>query len=1054
MSKRSVDLFVQAHPDPSQEVRAIKSANESLTDAYTQRFGVAAPSHYNGAAFTTAEWVSAANGFTSDLNNDRIPITKNGRQQDKQRFDRLVPNVLGAFQSTLDRVEGAAWDEMVRAGTASANAHLRNAAVAWQYQQDPPPPVGRRTSALLSDDNREVAGPGPLMAQFGHFSATALSFNSSAARNLRNSSHSLAIPAINVPMVIDLDEVGAVLTSDGPCLESSILNLLAALPANQLQIRVFDPDKGGNSAKFLYDLGDVAEKIIGERVKTSERDLSDLLQETEEHITLVTQRYLQGEHKSLTEYNKAAGEVAEPYRLLLLYDFPSGFSRAGHLDVDQVERIARIIRNGSRAGVFVFLVCTADLSNTLLGLNGTSPSNARESIRPVVNAVKDCLWLISSGSLPTNTLTRIQKSFNANQTLDCLSGVSRSAFGASISADVRVYWSFIPQSPLPRLIASSIIKQIQRNLHSADDVKVTPARVAQLASSAQASAAATLGLRAGTVAEPDDDATWWRATSEDRVSGHFGRIGARGVADLTVDSEDSFGALIGGRPGSGKSVLLHAVIMSIAIEYSPREVELFLIDFKEGVEFKQYATIGLPHARVIAIESERDFGLSVLRGANDEIVRRGALFRDVGDGANTKLGQYRRHSREPLPRLVLIIDEFQQLFFRDDAIASEAAEILEQLLRKGRAFGVHVILASQSLAGMASLGKHVLGFIPTRIAMQCSDADSRLILGEENAEAQTLIRSGEGILNLKGGLKDANQRFQATYWPPEERSEVLHHLTRKASHEGLPSMTTVFAGHEPVDVSALALGDLVPGLPAPAIGVPIGMPLALGGTLAFATLQREAGANILVVDEGLAAVAAMCISLATQLIEVEILDFAGGDDEWEGLSNWLQSMPKITVTRRRGLRDVLSRLRDKVDQRQNLSDFKAAPIVLVIVATNRGRDFDPNSYDDDSPSSTLAQILRDGSEVGVHVIASFDKAVGVTRRLEASAISDFGLRFVGQLSRDDSVQLLESEAAADLKPGQVVLEDLDRSTSIRLRKFTMPSVAWVTGSNVAGVGRG
>ena len=57
------------------------------------------------------------------------------------------------------------------------------------------------------------------------------------------------------------------------------------------------------------------------------------------------------------------------------------------------------------------------------------------------------------------------------------------------------------------------------------------------------------------------------------------------------------------------------LITNLALRYSPDEVELYLVDFKKGVEFKAYARAGLPHARVVAIESEREFGLSVLATA-------------------------------------------------------------------------------------------------------------------------------------------------------------------------------------------------------------------------------------------------------------------------------------------------------------------------------------------------------------------------------------------------------------------------------------------------------
>ena len=72
-------------------------------------------------------------------------------------------------------------------------------------------------------------------------------------------------------------------------------------------------------------------------------------------------------------------------------------------------------------------------------------------------------------------------------------------------------------------------------------------------------------------------------------------------------------ALIAGKTGSGKSTLFHVMITNLALWCDPDQVEFYLIDFKKGVEFKCYADHHLPHARVIAIESDREFGLSVLK---------------------------------------------------------------------------------------------------------------------------------------------------------------------------------------------------------------------------------------------------------------------------------------------------------------------------------------------------------------------------------------------------------------------------------------------------------
>jgi DNA segregation ATPase FtsK/SpoIIIE-like protein len=98
---------------------------------------------------------------------------------------------------------------------------------------------------------------------------------------------------------------------------------------------------------------------------------------------------------------------------------------------------------------------------------------------------------------------------------------------------------------------------------------------------------------------------------------------------MTLGVGTSQHALIAGKTGSGKSTLLHALITNLALWYSPDEVEFYLVDFKKGVEFKTYATHRLPHARVVAVESDREFGLSVLQGLDGELKRRGDLYRRV-----------------------------------------------------------------------------------------------------------------------------------------------------------------------------------------------------------------------------------------------------------------------------------------------------------------------------------------------------------------------------------------------------------------------------------------
>src|SRR5262249_15726821 len=145
-------------------------------------------------------------------------------------------------------------------------------------------------------------------------------------------------------------------------------------------------------------------------------------------------------------------------------------------------------------------------------------------------------------------------------------------------------------------------------------------------------------------------------------------------------------------------------------------------DFKKGVEFKTYATHELPHARVVAIESEREFGLSVLQRLDQELRYRADKFR--AEGAQDIPAFRQQSAASDMPRILLIVDEFQEFFVEDDKLAQEAALLLDRLVRQGRAFGLHVLLGSQTLGGAYSLARSTIDQMAVRIALQCSEADA------------------------------------------------------------------------------------------------------------------------------------------------------------------------------------------------------------------------------------------------------------------------------------------------------------------------------------------
>src|SRR5690606_33714842 len=130
--------------------------------------------------------------------------------------------------------------------------------------------------------------------------------------------------------------------------------------------------------------------------------------------------------------------------------------------------------------------------------------------------------------------------------------------------------------------------------------------------------------------------------------------------------------------------------------------------------------------------------------------------------------------------------EFQELFVEDDRLAQEASLLLDRLVRQGRAFGMHVLLGSQTLSGAYSLARSTLGQIAVRVALQCSEADAHLILSDErNTAARFLSRPGEAIYNDQNGLVTANQPFQVVWLPDRERAGKLAEVAKLRDERGV-----------------------------------------------------------------------------------------------------------------------------------------------------------------------------------------------------------------------------------------------------------------------------
>ncbi|WP_187929599.1 FtsK/SpoIIIE domain-containing protein [Helicobacter pylori] len=225
--------------------------------------------------------------------------------------------------------------------------------------------------------------------------------------------------------------------------------------------------------------------------------------------------------------------------------------------------------------------------------------------------------------------------------------------------------------------------------------------------------------------------------------------------------------LICGRSGSGKSNFLHVLIQNLAFYYASNEVQLFLLDYKEGVEFNAYVTdTPLEHARLVSVASSVSYGITFLKWLCDEMEKRADRFKQFGA---KDLNNYRKHGE--MPRLIVVIDEFQVLFSDNSTKGKESVgRSLNTLLKKGRSYGVHLVLATQTMRG-TDINPSFKAQIANRIALPMDAEDSSSVLGDD---AACEIQKPEGIFNNNGG----NRKYHTKMSIPKAPDDFKSFLTK------------------------------------------------------------------------------------------------------------------------------------------------------------------------------------------------------------------------------------------------------------------------------------
>jgi hypothetical protein len=482
--------------------------------------------------------------------------------------------------------------------------------------------------------------------------------------------------------------------------------------------------------------------------------------------------------------------------------------------------------------------------------------------------------------------------------------------------------------------------------------------------------------------------------------------------------------LVGGDIRMGKTNLLHVLICQLALRYPPEELELYLLDFKE-VEFDAYLTERLPHARAITSRTDREFGLSMLRRFHDEIDRRARQCREA---KVTDLADYRRDTGRSLPRALVIMDEFQVLFAQEDRLAREAGQLLADIAKRGAAFGLHLLLATQSPGGLLTAYlRPVYEQMALRIALGCTQPSvSQAILGEGNDAATRLVRAGDAIYNDRRG-EGANPVARIAVLPTRERLSLIDGVRALSGGRDYPPP----ASFDPDTPASFAPG------PMPAAGT---VAAWLGEALEIkppttATFERYVRSNLLIVggeEHGHGLLLATVLSAAAQCDPAQasfaIAEFARPSSPYHGFFDVLRDFSgNVRICDRTTACAELEAITADLDERLTAASHGPARFFLV-AGMHRWHEL-ATEGDYGRPSETavrLARLADKGPDVGIHVVAWSDSYATAERTVRRAGIAHFGLRAVTRLfSPAESDALLGVTAAASLDDNRALFRDTD-----------------------------
>ncbi|WP_408069499.1 FtsK/SpoIIIE domain-containing protein [Butyrivibrio sp. JL13D10] len=253
------------------------------------------------------------------------------------------------------------------------------------------------------------------------------------------------------------------------------------------------------------------------------------------------------------------------------------------------------------------------------------------------------------------------------------------------------------------------------------------------------------------------------------------------VVELPFSCKDENGTVAGqcigymaiGQSGSGKSSFFHSLVLSGCIRYSPKDLQFWLLDFKNGGASSKYSKSGLPHIKMIAENNKIDDALCLFQMVLEEMERRNKAFnRNFSDNIIDYNKIAVEKGLEYFPRIIIAIDEVQEIF-RDDN-ASVLQKLISSIATRMRSAGMHFVMVAQNLSdGKSYMLKDA--FLPSATGRICFRVAPDI--PRDSGFEEEFVQRKQEITELKTGEayvsygKDTIKKVKMAYTSPEEMKD-------------------------------------------------------------------------------------------------------------------------------------------------------------------------------------------------------------------------------------------------------------------------------------------